>query len=444
MKIKRIFSIVLASIFIIPQAVIAIDKESKADRNGFTNVKHYTEYTRAVNPNDPVTIPDLQLKALINKTLDTNRSETQTIKKSEMESLTTLSNKWDFSIYKVYDLTGLEYAVNLKKLTLEGDKKNILYLKNIDILQHLTNLESLYIYYLNLSKIDISKNIKLNYLDLSYNNLSTIDVSNNTMLTYLSVSYNNLSIIDLSKNINLSNLYLYNNNLSSLDLTNNINIVRFLADDQKIGSNLDDVTLQGDKVIIKNRIKFNRDKIANITGTGVTYSPDKSTVTIDNPSKSKLVSYNFSNVDNTFSGTVTIDLSVTGVALSSKNSTLKVGETLPLTATVLPNAAIDKSLTWTSSNEKIATVDPNGLVTAVGEGTATITVKTNDGGFIATSNITVNHINQGAGDSSNNTSSNGGIANVPNPTTGESGLANILSLSALGLVSIFISRKRKK
>lgn len=57
------------------------------------------------------------------------------------------------------------------------------------------------------------------------------------------------------------------------------------------------------------------------------------------------------------------------------------GETLQLTATVLPEDANDKSVKWTSSNKSIATVDSNGLVTCVSDGTATITVATNSGDY---------------------------------------------------------------
>ena len=53
-----------------------------------------------------------------------------------------------------------------------------------------------------------------------------------------------------------------------------------------------------------------------------------------------------------------------------------IGNTLNLTATVLPVDATDKSIEWTSDKEDVATVDANGKVTAKGNGTANITVKT--------------------------------------------------------------------
>ena len=85
----------------------------------------------------------------------------------------------------------------------------------------LTNLTYLYLYYNNLSSIDVSKNTALTTLILGYNNLSEIDVSKNTALTRLYLSGNNLNSIDLSKNTSLTSLYLENNKISEIDLSNN-------------------------------------------------------------------------------------------------------------------------------------------------------------------------------------------------------------------------------
>lgn len=79
---------------------------------------------------------------------------------------------------------------------------------------------------------------------------------------------------------------------------------------------------------------------------------------------------------------------VTGVSLDKHELSLKTGEVDTLTATVSPDNATDKELVWESSNEDVVTVD-NGEVTAVGKGNATITVKTADGGFTDTCEVTV-------------------------------------------------------
>ena len=80
---------------------------------------------------------------------------------------------------------------------------------------------------------------------------------------------------------------------------------------------------------------------------------------------------------------------VTGVTVSPTTLTLGVGKTSTLTATVTPSNATDKSVTWTSSNTAVATVTSAGVVKGVKGGTATITAKTNDGGYTSKCSVTV-------------------------------------------------------
>ena len=82
-------------------------------------------------------------------------------------------------------------------------------------------------------------------------------------------------------------------------------------------------------------------------------------------------------------------IAVTGVSLDKTSLTVKVGKTASLIATVKPENASDKAVTWTSDDETIATVDNSGLVTAVSPGTVTITVTTADGGFFDSCIVTV-------------------------------------------------------
>ena len=81
-------------------------------------------------------------------------------------------------------------------------------------------------------------------------------------------------------------------------------------------------------------------------------------------------------------------VSVTGVNLNKTSLPLTVGGTETLIATVKPDTATDKSVTWESSDSDVATVE-DGTVTAKGAGEATITVKTVDGGYTATCAVTV-------------------------------------------------------
>ena len=81
-----------------------------------------------------------------------------------------------------------------------------------------------------------------------------------------------------------------------------------------------------------------------------------------------------------------VAMEVTSVTLNKTTASLKAGETVTLTATVNPSDATDKTVTWTTSDQTVATVS-NGVVTAKKVGTATITAKA--GSKTATCQITV-------------------------------------------------------
>ena len=83
------------------------------------------------------------------------------------------------------------------------------------------------------------------------------------------------------------------------------------------------------------------------------------------------------------------EISVTGVTVSQPTITLGEGETAVISYTVEPSNATIKDVTFTSSNPSVVTVDENGVVTAVGPGTAVITITTKDGSFTATVTVTV-------------------------------------------------------
>ena len=82
-------------------------------------------------------------------------------------------------------------------------------------------------------------------------------------------------------------------------------------------------------------------------------------------------------------------IAVTGVTLNKTGITLEVDGSETLTATVAPDNATNKKVTWKSDKPEIATVDANGKVTGVKAGEATITVTTEDGGKTATCKVTV-------------------------------------------------------
>ena len=80
---------------------------------------------------------------------------------------------------------------------------------------------------------------------------------------------------------------------------------------------------------------------------------------------------------------------VCGVNLDKNTSTITVGSTRQLTATITPPGAANQEVNWASDNAAVATVNSTGLVRAVSTGSANITVTTIDGGFAATCAVSV-------------------------------------------------------
>ena len=119
-----------------------------------------------------------------------------------------------------------------------------------------------------------------------------------------------------------------------------------------------------------------------ITGTPTTADTSTFTVTAEN-------SYGSDNKELSITISAPASVSVTGVSLNKDSLNLYVGGNETLTATVEPANATNQNVTWKSSNTSVATVDANGNITAVGAGTAQITVTTADGSFTAACAVTV-------------------------------------------------------
>lgn len=166
------------------------------------------------------------------------------------------------------------------------------------------------------------------------------------------------------KNVN-AGTYLNNKSSTSISLDKDGNSIwKFTFDDAGI-------------CVIQNTSNSNR-FLGYISSTGITYR-----------------AYAESNLgSSTYPHAITVyqlvneNVPVESVSLDVTSALLKVDDELQLTATVLPEDATDKSVTWTSSDEDVAMVE-DGYVLAVGAGTAAITVTTTDGGMTATCEITV-------------------------------------------------------
>ncbi len=150
------------------------------------------------------------------------------------------------SSFKILDLTGIEDFKSLSELWL----RNNIEVSNVDLTKNL-NLNILYLRTPNLTSIDLSKNTELTNLwtsntaftalDITKNRkleslrifyphfrynpverISNLDLSQNINLTFLELAYLNITNLDLSKNKSLNGLSMHGNNVSELDLTNNI------------------------------------------------------------------------------------------------------------------------------------------------------------------------------------------------------------------------------
>jgi uncharacterized protein YjdB len=80
---------------------------------------------------------------------------------------------------------------------------------------------------------------------------------------------------------------------------------------------------------------------------------------------------------------------VSSISLSASAANINKNSTFQLTATVLPSDAAIKTIIWSSSDNTVATVNANGVVTSVATGVATITATTLEGGFTSSAVVTV-------------------------------------------------------
>lgn len=135
---------------------------------------------------------------------------------------------------------------------------------------------------------------------------------------------------------------------------------------------------------------------ASWTATGVTLT-DSTKATIS-----------FTMPGNNVTLTTAYTTSVNKVSLDKTELALTVGDTQTLTATITPDDANNKNVSWSSDKPSVATVDENGTVTAVAVGTANITVKTEDGEKTAVCAVTVTAKSSGGGSTGGGSSSGGG------------------------------------
>lgn len=185
--------------------------------------------------------PDEEFRKYISKNIDRNKDGV--LSKSEIKKVTEIrlyiSSKNGYGktkYYKCKNLTGIgiftELAVldcsdnKLTKLDVSKNTKlefvNCGYngIKELNV-SKLTKLKELHCYDNKLTKLDVSKNVKLEILECSSNNLTGLDLRKNAKLVGLFCDENKLTKLDLTKNTKLHTLWCDDNKLTKLDLTKN-------------------------------------------------------------------------------------------------------------------------------------------------------------------------------------------------------------------------------
>ncbi|WP_330444452.1 Ig-like domain-containing protein [Flavobacterium sp. C4GT6] len=241
-----------------------------------------------------------------------------------------------------------------------------------------------------------------NFDGAPFNNNGTHEIHDITITTCgtFNDTYNNpVDAIDIFSASNagtqVKNVNMYN--IDILDSRNDAISISKRSGDGIYNLNFNNITVNGTGKEFPNKNALNRDwgrgycvliasaPNGNATYCNIDYSNRGGNATIDE-NTSGSGSFSWTQSTNCSGGQ---NVAVTGVTLSPATATLSVGETLQLTAIVAPSNATNKSVTYASNNTAVATVNANGVVTAVSGGTATITIKTTDGNKTATSAITV-------------------------------------------------------
>ena len=167
---------------------------------------------------------------------------------------------------------------------------------------------------------------------------------------------------------------------------------RFTDSDQELT-----IGLQADGSYRLTSTSFALTPISGTSGTIITLKLSASTSAVTGTATLSNIIFATSNSEKVTVADASFKISAvvkaTGISLNTPSLTLtSEGQTSTLTATVTPSNATNKSVTWTSSDEAVATVSTSGVVTAVGNGTATITAKTKDGtNLTATCEVTVSY-----------------------------------------------------
>ena len=270
-----------------------------------------------------------------------------------------LSNQIDYNNNQIMNVN-LDSNKALQYLNLSGNGINV-----IDVSKN-TALTNLNLSNNNLGTIDLSKNTTLTSLNLNNNNFSTISLYENTALASVNLNDNKINTIDLSKNTVLTTLSLNNNNLSTLDLRKNTKLVNLFLNN----NNLTSIRLIDNTELAILDIKGN-----SLTTIDLSKNNALSELNLKNNKLSKIDLSKNRTLNNVYLDNNSFS-QPTGIKYNLGK--LILGEKLSFKEYVKLPQGFKTKVSYTSSNPEIATVDENGNINGVKEGTATITLTSKD------------------------------------------------------------------
>ena len=237
-----------------------------------------------------------------------------------------------------------------------------------------------------LTALLLDKNPKLTKLNCANNQLEALDISNNSALDTLYCSGNLLASLIVSDNPNLSLLHCYDNKISSLDISNNQEITAFDCHGNQLtqvdiarNTNLLEFDCQSNAVTQLNLSNNRRISRLNCSGNqikilDVSKNRELESVwCLENPMDTLFLHANQNIEELLVPERTVLFYYISGMSLSEKSVTVPVSEKHTLTAIIDPEDALGKTVTWESSNEDIASVSEDGVITGVAPGTCTIT-----------------------------------------------------------------------
>jgi Leucine-rich repeat (LRR) protein len=440
-----------------------------------------------------VNIPDADFKAYLIGNLSINTNSDTEIQISEANAFAGTLN---CSSLMINDLTGIESFTSLTNLVCNSNNLTTIDLsQNVALLElrcSNNNLNTLNLSqntaltYLScgfnnlITSLDLSQNTALTYLSCGSNNLGSLDLSQNTALTYLSCSSNNLGSLDLSQNTMLATLdcsssglnslilgqnqeltqlfcnqnnltsldltqtpsltftWCYNNSLTSLDLSQNTSLTDISCHTNSIGSlDLSQNTLLTSASIYSNSLtSLNMKNLSTTTLTSffAAQNPNLTCIEVDDVAAANSV---WTNIDPASSFSLDCTVYVASIAVQGQSGATTItspGGTLQMEATVLPANADDDTYTWSVTfGTGSASIDVNGLLTAITNGTVTVIATANDAsGVTGTEVITISNQDLSVGEQV-------AIENIrlyPNPATSQLSINSELKIERIEIMNI--------